>query len=83
MEIAAFIRIIENEFEEVTPDSLKQESCFREMDGWSSMHALIFVALIDHHYKVLLNGEELKSASTIGDLFNIVNSKIASGEIND
>lgn len=83
MEIVAFIRIIENEFEEVAPDSLKPESCFREMDGWSSMHALIFVALIDHHYKVLLNGEELKSASTIEDLFNIVNSKIASGEIND
>jgi acyl carrier protein len=52
------------------------------MEGWSSMHALIFVALIDSKYDVLLNGDELKSCVTIKDLFDITLLKINGGGAN-
>jgi hypothetical protein len=43
------------------------------------MHALIFVALIDSKYDVLLNGDELKSCVTINDLFDITLLKLNGG----
>ena len=82
MEIFDFIKVIEDEFEDLTPGTLSPSSVFRDMDGWSSMHALIFVALIDTTYDVLLTGEELKSCITIKDLFNITVLKINGGGIN-
>jgi len=81
MEIVDFIKVIEDEFEDVTPGTLSPHSVFRAMDGWSSMHALIFVALIDTTYDVLLTGEELKSCLTIKDLFDITVLKINGGGI--
>jgi acyl carrier protein len=45
------------------------------MDGWSSMHALILIALIDNEYDILLTGAELKNAQTVQDLYTIIQSK--------
>ena len=66
---------IENEFDEVQPGTIKPESSFRELEGWSSMHALILIALIDNEYDILLTGEQLKNAQTVQDLFEIIQSK--------
>lgn len=82
MEIEDFICLIEDEFDEIPKGTLAGKSIFRDLEGWSSMHALLFVALIDHNYNVLLNGDELKRATTIEDLFLLIKSKIARGEIN-
>jgi acyl carrier protein len=75
MKIQQLIDQIENEFDEVQPGTIKPESSFREMDGWSSMHALILIALIDNEYDILLTGEQLKNAQTVQDLFEIIQSK--------
>ena len=47
------------------------------MEGWSSMHALILIALIDNHFDVLLTGEELRVLDTIQDLYDLLVSKKA------
>jgi acyl carrier protein len=47
------------------------------MEGWSSMHALILIALVDNHYDVLLTGEELKNALTVQDLFDVISKRKA------
>ena len=78
MEINDFIKKLEAEFEEVKPGSVKPETSFRDLEGWSSMHALIIIALIDTEYEVTLNGDDLRTASTVNDLFTIVKNKIAS-----
>ncbi len=75
MNIQQLIDQIENEFEEVQPGTIKPESSFRELEGWSSMHALILIALIDNEYDILLTGEQLKNAQTVQDLFEIIQSK--------
>jgi acyl carrier protein len=79
MEIDDFIKAIEEEFDNLNPGDVSPNSVFRDMEGWSSMHALIFVALIDSKYDVLLNGEELKSCVTINDLFDITCLKLNGG----
>jgi acyl carrier protein len=75
MNIQQLIDQIENEFDEVQSGTIKPESSFRELDGWSSMHALILIALIDNEYDILLTGEQLKNAQTVQDLFEIIQSK--------
>jgi len=75
MNIQEFIKIIEEEFDEVAKDTLKPNTSFRQIEGWSSMHALILIALVDNHFDILLSGEELRNLDTIQDLFNLLDSK--------
>lgn len=72
MDIQELITHIENEFDELPNGVLYPETSIREIEGWSSMHALILIALVDNHYDVLLTGEELKNALTVQDLFSII-----------
>ena len=75
MDIGEFIKKLEREFEELRPGTLKPETSFRDLKEWSSMHALIIIALIDTEYDVTLTGEDLKSSNTVRELFNIVQQK--------
>lgn len=77
MEINEFVALIESEFEEVESGSLTAETSIKDIEGWSSMHALILIALVDNHFDVLLTGSEMKDLTTIQELFNLVQSKLS------
>jgi acyl carrier protein len=63
------------QFEGLSPDANGLDSPFRMLPDWSSMQALIVIASLDWDYGVTLSAEELKSATTIGDLHQLVLSK--------
>lgn len=44
---------------------------------WSSMHALLIMALAESEYDISLTGEELRSAKTLQDLYTLFESKQA------
>ena len=75
MSISEFIKKIEGEIEEITPGTLKPDTKYRTMEGWSSMHALIIIALIDTEYNVTITGEDLRNSQTVTDLFTIIKSR--------
>ena len=75
MEIQVLVDQIEHEFDELEKGKLHSKSSIREIEGWSSMHALILIALVDNHYDVLLSGEELKNALTVEDLYHIIKKR--------
>jgi acyl carrier protein len=75
MNIQEFISKIEEEFDDIEKGTLESTTSFRQMEGWSSMHALILIALVDNHFDVLLTGEELRGLDTIQDLHNLLASK--------
>ena len=75
MNVSDFIIKIENEVEELKPGTLKSETVFRSIPEWSSMHALIIIALVDMEYDVTITGEDLRKCSTINDIYNFVKSK--------
>lgn len=77
MDIQELIKHIENEFDDLPNGLLFPETSIREIEGWSSMHALILIALVDNHYDVLLTGEELKNALTVQDLFDVISKRKA------
>ena len=75
MKIDLFIEQLEEEFDELEPGTLKAETNFKDLDDWSSMYALIIIALIDMEYDVTITGEELKTVETVQQLFDLMKSK--------
>lgn len=75
MNINDFIKKIENEIDELKSGSLLPETKFRSIPEWSSMHALILIALADTEYGVTLTGEDLRNCITIKDLYMIISSR--------
>ena len=76
MSISEFIEKIESEIEDFPPGTLKPDTKYRTMEGWSSMHALIIVALVDTEYNVTITGEDLRNSQTVTDLFTIIKSRV-------
>lgn len=70
------IKKIESEFETMEPGSLKPTTSFREINDWSSMHALILIAIVDSEYNVTLNGNDLQNLTTVNDLHALIESRL-------
>ena len=74
-----FISKIENEFEDLTPGSVKPDTNFRNHFDWTSVNALVLFSMINVEYGVTLTAEDLQKSITIQDLFEIITSKVANG----
>lgn len=75
MELKDFIRNFADQFDETDASEFKAETVFHDLDEYSSLIALSIIAMVDEEYDVTLKGDDMKSAVTIEDLFNIVKSK--------
>ena len=75
MEIKEFIQNFADQFEETDTLEFTTETVFHDLDEWSSLIGLSIIAMIDDEYGVTIKGDELRSAKTILDVYNIVRSK--------
>ncbi len=75
MEIKSFIHKLEEEFEELEKGTLEPTTSFRDLEEWSSMYALILIALMETEYEVAITGEDLNQIETVQDLFHIVEAR--------
>ena len=73
--IEDFIEKLEAEFDEIESGSLKGSTSFKDLEEWSSMQALIVIALVDEHYDVALSGEDLMQCETVQDIYNKIIEK--------
>lgn len=48
---------------------------FKKLEDWSSIMALIVIAMIDSEYGKTLTAEDIRSSETIQDLYAIIRSK--------
>lgn len=77
MEIKDFISNFAAQFDNTEESVFAAETKFRELDEWSSLLALSIIAMVDEEYDVQLKGDEIRSATTIQELFDLVESKLA------
>lgn len=77
MELNEFVLHFAAQFDDTEESVFNAETKFRELDEWSSLLALSIIAMVDEEYDVQLKGEEMRSASTIQELFDLVKSKVA------
>lgn len=75
MEINAFIDNVASQFDGADRLAFRADAEFRGIDGWSSLVALSIIAMADEEYGVALRGDDIRSARTIQDLFNVVRAK--------
>ena len=75
MEIKEFIQNFAAQFDDTDASVFTPETVFHELDEYSSLIALSIIAMVDEEYDVTLKGDDMRSAVTIEDLFNIVKSK--------
>lgn len=74
--VQELIEKIEAEIEELPRGVLQPDTNYRQLPEWSSMHALIILALAETEYNVTLSGEDLRSCSTVTDLQKIIESRM-------
>ena len=75
MDIKEFIEYFADELDETTIDELSPETDFKALGEWSSLVALSIIAMVEDNYEKEIKGEDLRSSTTLQDLFNLVESK--------
>lgn len=62
---------------EVTPKSeIKAQTKYKTIEEWDSLMALETIAMVDEELDVELNGDDIRDADTVADLYAIINSRM-------
>lgn len=75
MEINDFIKNLAEQYEEVDAKEFTPETKFKDFDEWSSLTSLSIVAMAEDEYGITLKGDDIRSATTVQDLFDIAKRK--------
>ncbi|HRI29711.1 MAG TPA: phosphopantetheine-binding protein [Chitinophagales bacterium] len=79
MSIELFISQFAEQFDETDPTEFTPHTEFKRLNEWSSMHALLIIALIDAEYNIPFTGEDLQTCTTIADIYQIISRRMGSG----
>jgi acyl carrier protein len=75
MEKNQFLQSFAEQFDETEPSAITMNTKFKEMDEWSSMIALMIIAMVDENYNKKITGADLRESNTIEQLFERVAAK--------
>lgn len=75
MQTNDFIKNFADIFDDTDISAFSLLTKFRELDEWSSLHALATLNMIELKYSVKLKPEEMKTANTVNELYELVASK--------
>lgn len=70
-----FIELFLEQFDDEVTIEVNQNTRFREIEGWTSLVALMVITMIDEEYGITITGDDMRSTSTIGELYNLVASR--------
>lgn len=76
MEISAFLQHFADMLDDTDAALITVDTIFRDLDEWDSLTALSLIAMVDDEYAVKLSGDDIKSSTTITELFEKVSSKL-------
>lgn len=71
-----FIALFAEQFDDTDASLFTADTKFKDLDEWSSLIALSVISMVDEEYDVTLKGDDIRNASTVGDLFDVVKNKI-------
>ena len=70
-----FVKAFAAEFDETPEEIFSPETHFRELDEWGSLLALSIISMVDDNCDVVITGADIRSCTTINDLYKILQSK--------
>ena len=72
----SFIENFADLYEETDASAFTPDTKFKELEEWSSLVALSIIAMVDEEYDITLKGDDIRSATTINDLFETIKEKM-------
>jgi acyl carrier protein len=76
METKDFISNFAAQFDDTDASEFSMETRFRELEEWSSLNALAILNMISKKYNLVLKADEMRTANTVQELFDLVQSKL-------
>lgn len=70
-----FLELFIEQFDETDATEIYPTKKFRELSEWSSIIGLSLIAMIDEEFGIVLKGDDIRTANTPEDLYNIIKSK--------
>lgn len=75
MTLNEFVARFAEEFDETPAEQFKADTIFKSLDEWGSLTALSIVSMVDEEYDKRITGADLRSVSTIEELYKLVEAK--------
>lgn len=75
MNIDEFIAQFAELFDDTPAAEITASTAFHDLEEYSSLISLSLIAMVDEEYGVTLTGNDIRSATTVEDLFNLVKGK--------
>ena len=75
MTLEEFVSAFAAEFDETPEDQFTPTTDFKDLDEWGSLTALSIVGMVDEEYDKRITGADLRSVTTIEELYNLVEAK--------
>ena len=75
MELTAFLQNFADMLDDTDAALITESTIFRDLDEWDSLTALSLIAMADEEYSVKLTGDDIKSSTTLQDVFEIIKTK--------
>ena len=76
MQVDTFISNLREQYELLEDDVvITQDTKFKDLEDWDSLVALSVIAMADDEYEVTLTGDDIRSVSTVKELYDLVQTK--------
>ena len=71
-----FVELFSEQFDETDASEIQASTVFHDLEEWSSLIGLSVIAMVDEEFDVALKGDDIKTSSTIQDIFEKVQAKL-------
>lgn len=75
MDLKEFVQLFAEQFDDTPIESFTPSTDFKALEEWGSLVALSVIAMVDEKFEKRVTGAELKSVSTVEDLYNLIQTK--------
>lgn len=75
MELYSFINDFASQFDDTDLSEFHADTEYRTLDEWSSLVGFAILNMIEKRYGVTISSSEIKTTSTIEDVYNLILSK--------
>ena len=70
-----FIVNLAEQFDEMDPSELNEDTVFQELDTWSSLAAMGIIAMAKLEYGKSITGRDVRNCLTVKSLYDMIMSK--------
>ena len=75
MDLEKFVRLFAEQFDNTPSDQFTPNTVFKDLEEWDSLTALSVIAMVDEEMEKRITGADIRSSSTIAELYNLALSK--------